>query len=136
MLNKNALLFVLLQLAWLATYSQSSLSLTYTQGDLPTDRDFTALPGFSIFPGLLSFDLPLGAYITAVDVAYNMTAQNVGEMGDQRSWLYSPTSQTGESSIAHGSGTLEGTYIYNRTGLTFANGMTNTVEFELHAGRT
>ena len=54
----------------------------------------------------------------------------------KRSWLYSPTLNTGESNILSG-GTIAGTESYSRT-TNFMSGLnaTDTIAIELHAGRS
>lgn len=116
-----------------------SVSATYTEGDIPTDSAFTFLPGASGEPGVLTVTIPEDVVIIGVDVVYNMTAQNGAWMGEQRSQLrcVSPDGED-EATLSSGSGNLEGTYSYNRTGLTIANNVSGggDIVFELHAGRT
>jgi len=60
-------------------------------------------------------------------------------MSEQRSELRCVSSGgTNEGILSEGSGDVAGTYIYNRTGLTIANGVSagGNINFELHAGRT
>jgi PKD repeat protein len=119
-----------------ASYSTSG---TYTAGDISTDFGFQTLPGSSTCPGSLTVNIPAGATITSVDVQYQMTAQNNGYMSEQRSELRCVSSGgTNEGIITSGSGNSTGTYSYNRTGLTIANGVTGggNINFQLHAGRT
>ena len=62
------------------------------------------------------------------------TASN-GWMSEQESFLVCTTNGTAEASVSEGSGN-GGTYSYNRTGLTIANNLTGTVNFDLRAWRT
>lgn len=116
-----------------------SVTATYNSGDIPTDNEFTALPGSSSCPGNLSVNIPANVYITAVDVSYSMTASHYGYMADQRSQLIciSPGGIS-ESLLAIGYGNATGTYFYERTGLDIANNVTGggIIQFELHTGRT
>lgn len=116
-----------------------SNSATYTAGDIPTDYGFQSLPGQSSCPGILTVTIPAGAVIDSVGVYYEMTGQNWGWMSEQRSQLgcVSPGG-TAETTLAQGAGAIVGTFIYNRTGLNIANGVTGggDIAFELHAGRT
>ena len=67
-----------------------------------------------------------------------MTAAGGAWMSEQRSWLYSPTLNIGESNIIFGSaGTIAGTESYSRT-TNFMSGLnaTDTIAIELHAGRS
>src|SRR5690606_24946904 len=63
-------------------------------------------------------------------------AANNAWMSEQTSLLYSPNTLTGEAVITDGVGSSAGTYSYSRSGLTFANGATDTVLIEMHAGRS
>jgi hypothetical protein len=115
------------------------ISALYTAGDIPTDFNFQVLPGSSSCPGTLSVSIPVGAVITGVDVTYAMTGLNVGYMSEQRSQLRCVSNGgTSETTLYPGVGNTSGTYTYNRTGLTIANGVTGggDIQFELHAGRT
>ena len=109
---------------------------TYTSGDIQTDASFTSLPGTSSCAGSMVLTIPAGDWIDSVDVYYDMSTASNGWMSEQRSWLYSPTTGTGESTITNGSGSTTGTQSYSRTSLSFANTGTGSVTFELHAGRT
>ena len=121
-----------------AFFDKRSTETIHNDGHIPTDPNFTGLPGQSSAPGIMTVSIPSNAVITGVDVSYTMTAQNAGWISDQRSWLrcVSPGG-AGEATIALGSGT-EGTFYYSRSGLTIANGVTGggDIVFELHAGRT
>jgi len=111
------------------------IEVVYTQGDIPTDYG-NPWSGPSACPGIMEVTIPAGHWITGVDVSYTMTAANAGWMSEQRSRLYSPTNGKGEATYISGSGSSGGTYLYNRTGLAFANGQTGTIVFHLDAGRT
>jgi PKD repeat protein len=116
-----------------------SNSATYTAGDIPADYGFQSLPGQSDCPGILTVSIPAGAVIDSLDVYYEMTGQNWGWMSEQRSQLrcVSPGG-TAETTLAQGTGNAMGTFVYNRTGLDIANGVSGggDIVFELHAGRT
>ncbi len=105
-------------------------------GEVSTDFDFTALPGASTCPGTLSVTIPAGNIVDSVTTFYDMTAGGGAYMSEQTSWLYSPTVGAGEAALSEGVGFSAGTMSYNRTGISFANTATGTVDFELHAGRT
>jgi hypothetical protein len=104
--------------------------------EISTDFDFTALPGTSTCPGVLSVTIPAGDIVDSVATFYDMSAVGGGWMAEQRSWLYSPSVGAGEAATSNGAGNATGTINYNRTGVSFANTATGTVDFELHAGRT
>jgi len=105
-------------------------------GEVSTDFDFQALPGASTCPGTLSVTIPAGNIVDSVTTFYDMTAGGGAYMSEQTSWLYSPTVGAGEAALSEGVGFSAGTMSYNRTGISFANTATGTVDFELHAGRT
>jgi len=117
----------------------NSVSATYMGGNISTDRGFTNTSGSSSCPGTLAVTIPLGVFISGVDVEYNMTARNGGWKSEQRSQLrcVSPGGTT-ETSLYEGSGDNAGIQAYSRTGLDIANGVVGggTIEFKLHAGRT
>lgn len=89
----------------------------------------------------ISINVPVGATITGVDVAYTMTAHSASfaYMSEQRSYLRC-TSPGGvaEASLSNGVGSTSGTYTYNRTNLPIANAVSSTgiVNFELHGFHT
>ena len=104
--------------------------------------DFNTSPTtltLSTCPGSISVSIPAGAAIDSVSVEYDITAAAGAWMSEQRSYVVC-TSPGGvaEASVASGAGTSAGTFSYNRTGLTIANGVTGggTIDFELHNFRT
>ena len=116
-----------------------SIDNTYTGGDLPTDGGFQDISGSSSCPGSLTVTIPVGAVITAVDVEYDITAQNNGWMSEQRSQLRcTSTGGASETTLFEGTGNSTGTQSYSRTGLDIANGVAGggDIDFELHTGRT
>ncbi len=103
--------------------------------------DFTFSPTtttLSSCAGTLEVVVPSGVTISSVDVEYDVAAGLGGWMNEQRNYIrcVSPGG-VAESSISSGVGT-GGTFNYNRTGLTIANGVTgtDTIVFELHNFRT
>ncbi len=112
-----------------------SITKVYSLGDISTDYGQPWV-GPSSCPGILSVTIPNGYAISGVDVSYTMTTANYGWLPEQRSRIYSPTTGTGEEDYSEGSGSTGGTYSYERTGLTFANGASGTVVFHMDAGRT
>ncbi|TVR88637.1 MAG: HYR domain-containing protein [Saprospirales bacterium] len=116
--------------------AQSSLVLTYNAGDIESDRDFTSLGDFSDCPGVLTVTIPSGYVVTGMDVTYDITAQGGAWMSEQRSWLYSPDIDAGESEVFSGSGNSAGTFSYDRTDISFADFASGTFDVELHVGRT
>lgn len=131
-------LYILTLQVGILVHSQVA-SATYNSGDLPTDRDFDVDSNYSSCPGVLLVNIPSGAYITSVDVEYDITALGGGWKSEQRSELIC-TSPGGvrEDSVYAGFGVQGGTFSYSRSGLDIANGVSGggAIEFELHAGRT
>ncbi len=120
--------------------ASGAATITYNGGDGATSYNFGATTAtISTCPTSFSIAVPAGATITGVDIAYDMTADNVAYMSEQRSYLRCTSpGGTAEAALAAGVGFTEGTFSYNRTNLTVANGVssTGTVDFELHAFRT
>jgi Secretion system C-terminal sorting domain/Ig-like domain CHU_C associated len=121
----------------MVTFTPGQISATYTSGDISTL--FTAsepsVTTTTTCPGTLSINVPAGYQIASVATSYTMVTASNGWMSEQRSILRCTTTNTAEAAISSGTGN-GGTMTYNRTGLTFANGATGTVQFELRAWRT
>jgi hypothetical protein len=132
---KHAIIIITALVIAATLSGQNSMTITYSDGDLPTDRQ-TNWVGPSTCPGTMTAQIPEGHMITGIDLTYAITALNWGWMSDQRSKLISPTLDAGENNYFSGSGSGGGTVHYNRTGLSFANFATGEIVFELHAGRT
>jgi hypothetical protein len=129
------LITLMLTIAFAVTLHGQSLTVTYSAGDIPTDQQ-SPWVGPSTCPGEVTVTIPAGNWITGIDVAYDMTAQNGAYMSEQRSRLYSPTTLSGEDQYYTGVGASIGTFSYNRTGLNFANMASGTVVIQMDAGRT
>lgn len=89
----------------------------------------------------LSVALPSGGpwLVTGIDVSYTMTAVSGAYKSEQRSKVYCQNTAIGESSFLSGVGATGGTYAYNRTALTIANGSYaggTALVFEMQAYRT
>ncbi|KAF2515841.1 T9SS type A sorting domain-containing protein [Flavobacterium salilacus subsp. salilacus] len=122
------------------------VSTTFTTGQISSEYDegiintlFNTTPNTASTtscPGLLTVSVPDGYQIGAVATAYTMTTASNGYKSEQRSLLVCTTTNTTEAAVSSGVGSTGGTQAYNRTGLTFANGATGDVEFELRAWRT
>lgn len=84
----------------------------------------------------LTLTIPDGNAITTVSTFYHMRGMNGGFMSHQRSMLSSSTLGTNEGAVYLGSGDVSNLYKYSRENLTFAEGATGTVNFELNAWRT
>ncbi|MGQ2982672.1 Ig-like domain-containing protein [Flavobacterium sp.] len=121
----------------MVTFTPGQISGTYTSGDISTlyvvDEPTTTTA--TTCPGTLTINVPAGYQIASVATSYTMTTASNGWMSEQRSVLRCLTTNTGEAGVSSGTGN-GGTMAYNRTGLTFANGATGAVQFELRAWRT
>lgn len=118
-------------------FTTGQMVTTYTSGDINTE--FSTGPtvtSTTACPGSLTISVPAGYQIASTDVSYSMTTASNGWMSEQRSILVCTSNSTAEGSISSGVGNSTGTYSYNRTGLTIANGLTGNVNFELRAWRT
>lgn len=119
-------------------FTTGQVSATYTSGDINTMYS-SGTPGVTSTtncPATLSINVPSGYKIKSTAVSYAMSTVADGWMSEQNSLLICSTSGTSESSVSTGSGNTGGTYSYNRTGLTIANALSGTVNFELRAWRT
>lgn len=113
------------------------ISATYTAGDINTQYSSSvSTTSTTNCPGTLSITIPSGYKVQSTDVSYTMTTASNGWMAEQRSLLVCSTNGTAEAAVSSGSGSSTGTYSYNRTGLTIANNLTGTVNYELRAWRT
>ncbi|MBL0357266.1 MAG: hypothetical protein IPP72_10445 [Chitinophagaceae bacterium] len=130
------LLFILL------TYTasaQNSITATYNLGDIPTSSfafDSTC-NGNNI---VLQLSLPAGETyaVTGIDISYSMTALGSGKMEDQRSQVKCANTNITEPTSHNGRGTTTGTFVYNRTNISIANGTYaggTVISFEMHAWR-
>jgi hypothetical protein len=110
---------------------------TYTLGDINTEYNFSPDTSTSTnCAGSVTVNVPAGYKVKSTGVSYNMTTASNGWMSEQRTLLICSTNGTAESSVTSGAGQNGGTYSYNRTGLTLANDLTGTVNFDLRAWRT
>ncbi len=122
-------------------YSTWNGPVTFTpgvfEGNIPTllnadpqVEDFACATSFAI-------DVPDGQFLASLQVQYVMTSANPAYTSHQRSVLYSSTLGMGEAAVALPTGgeDFPGVIYYNRA-VTFANGATGTIEFELKAWRT
>ncbi len=122
----------------LKQFVPGQISATYTAGDINTLYDSSTITTASAnsCPGTLSIAVPTGYKIQSTSVSYTMTAASFGYMSEQKSLLVCTTNNTTEAAVSSGSGSSEGTFSYNRTGLTLANNLTGTVNFEMRAWRS
>jgi hypothetical protein len=122
---------------WVMTsFTTGQVSATYTDGDIQTL--YNASPNANSTtscPGVLTVTIPDGYQATSVATSYSMTSASNGYMSEQRSKLHCINTNTGETTLAQGSGNV-GTFNYNRSGLNIADGATGEVNFEMRAWRT
>jgi hypothetical protein len=110
---------------------------TYTLGDINTEYNFSPDTSTSTnCAGSVTVNIPAGYKVKSTGVSYKMTTASNGWMSEQRTLLVCSTNGVAESSITSGAGQNGGTYSYDRTGLTLANDLVGTVNFELRAWRT
>jgi len=119
-------------------FTPGQISATYTVGDIETQYDDAGVNTSSTTncPASLSVTIPTGYKVKSTKVSYAMSTAGNGWMAEQRSFLVCTTNNTAEATVSSGSGSSTGTYSYNRTGLTIANELSGTVNFELRAWRT
>jgi hypothetical protein len=120
-----------------ATFTVGQISATYTAGDISTlyDSSGVTVTSANSCPGTLSLTVPAGYKIQNTSVSYKMTASNDAWTADQVSLLVCTNNGNKETSVSTGSGNSGGTFSYTRSGLTIANDLTGTVNFELRAWR-
>ncbi|UOE38635.1 T9SS type A sorting domain-containing protein [Chryseobacterium oryzae] len=119
-------------------FTPGQIAVTYTAGNINTlleNSSQITTTSTTTCPGNLFVTIPTGYKIQSTDVSYTMTTSSNGWMSEQRSFLVCTTNGNTESSVISGSGN-GGTYSYNRTGLSIANNLTGTVNYELRAWRT
>lgn len=118
-------------------FTTGQMETTYTVGDINTEYSTgPTVTSTTACPGTLTINVPAGFQIASTNVSYTMTTASNGWMSEQRSLLVCTTNNTTEAAISSGVGGTTGTYSYNRTGLTLANGLTGNVTFDLRAWRT
>lgn len=110
---------------------------TYSAGAINTMLSSVVGPNdTSACPGVLQITVPTGNVISGIDVEYTIVAQSGAWLSEQRSRLFSPTVNSGETMVSGPSVNSGGNHTYNRSNLSFANGASGTVTFQLHAIRT
>ncbi|AWA29651.1 hypothetical protein HYN48_05880 [Flavobacterium magnum] len=123
----------------LVEFTTGQQETTNPNGDINTsyiDAASITTESENTCPGLLSVEVPAGYKITSTAVAYDMETASNGWKSEQRSILVCNTSGLKEDSISQGTGSSGGIQEYFRDGLSIANDLTGTVEFELRAWRT
>jgi hypothetical protein len=129
---------LILSLGGINSITAQSATATYTAGDIPTNVSFSAYDPTCNGPLTpLVVTIPVGATVTSVEVSYSMTARRFAWMSEQMSQIYCAETTNDEGGYLAGTG-FGGTFAYNRTGLTLANGVsaTGTLTFQMRAFRT
>ncbi|MDY0279098.1 MAG: M6 family metalloprotease domain-containing protein [Salinivirgaceae bacterium] len=114
-----------------------SVIATYTEGMISSDFSFQSVSDKSNCPGYLTVTIPENAYITGVDVEYDLISQNQSWMVEQVSQLRcTSTGGTTEPNVYNGEG-YDGTYSYLRQNLDIADFVYGggNINFQLHVGR-
>ncbi len=120
-----------------SSFTTGQMSSEYDEGVINTMFNSSpSVTSTTSCPGVMTVTVPDGYQISQVATAYSMTTASNGWKSEQRSLLVCNTTGTNEAGLTSGTGDSGGTQAYNRTGLTFANGATGDVEFELRAWRT
>lgn len=139
-IKKNFLIRIFVLLLLIVSFNLNSVaqsvSQTYNSGDISTNlNSYSSTCNGPVTPLVVNI-LP-GMLVTGVDVLYDMTAANGGWRTDQNTRLYCQETATNEPSYSSGVGNSGGTYSYNRTALTIANGISvsGILTFEIHGYR-
>ncbi|MDC6470699.1 fibronectin type III domain-containing protein, partial [Flavobacteriales bacterium] len=118
----------------------NAVCATYNSGDIPSDFDFDSNGENSSCPGELEVIIPTGYVVDSIRTFFDMTALSSGFawMSEQRHNLKLSNSTTGSGpTIAGQNGNIDGTESYDYTvDYMFGYNLADTVNIELHAGRT
>jgi len=117
----------------------NAVCATYNSGDIPTDDLYLGQPlGSSTCPGVLSLTIPTGSVIDSVRTFLDMTAANGAWMSEQRHRVKIDAPNVPIGPLRFGlNGNAAGTESYDYSfNSMFGYNIGNTVNFELHAGRT
>ncbi len=118
-------------------FTTGQMETTYTVGDINTEySNGPTTTSTTACPGTLTVSIPAGFQIASTNVSYTMTTASNGWLSEQKTLLVCTNNNTTEAAITSGVGNNTGTYSYNRTGLTIANGLSGNVTFDLRAWRT
>ncbi len=132
-----------LWLTFLSVTAQKD-SATYNGGDLPTEYQAfisTADESYGC-TDTLTVSIPVGNFVTAVDVYYDIEATVAGSgwVSEQGSYLELTNTSIKEPAVTNGDPNWDsaGVFSYARTGITDFNGIsvTGDLDFFLHAFRT
>jgi hypothetical protein len=117
----------------------NAVCATYSSGDIPTDDLYLGQPlGSSTCPGIISLTIPTGNVIDSVRTFLDMTAANGAWMSEQRHRIKIDAPNLPNGPLRFGlNGNTAGTESYDYSfNSMYGYNIGNTVDFELHAGRT
>lgn len=142
-MKKNYVLCILISLIFQsALWAQSPTIAIYNSGDISSDH-FSGTVTTSMnsnCPGTLTVPVPVGRYVTSIDVEYQFEAIGFDWISEQSSYLECVTTSTKESAVTRGPSALNnsGVMAYSRAGLNIANGVVPTggLQFKIHAWRS
>lgn len=128
----------------LSIVSAQKDSSTYVSGDLPTEYQAFISTNDESYgcTDSLTVTIPIGNFVTAVDVYYDIEATPTGNgwVSEQGSYLELTNTSVKEGAITNGDQNWDsaGVFSYIRTGITDFNGIsvTGDLDFFLHAFRT
>lgn len=138
-ISLSKIVFSLLLLVPSLFHGQVTNTAIYTTGDISTEfNNVQQTSANSSCSGLLNVAVPVGRFVTGIDVSYDMEALGINFLSEQWSYLECSTTGVKETSISSGTGFNQGIQSYSRTNLTIANGIVPTggLDFELHGFRT
>lgn len=118
--------------------AQLTTVATYSAGDISTDDDNSiATSTNSGCTGTLTVNVPVGRYVTSVDVDYDMEALGFNFITNQWSYIECVGTSIKENTASQGAIFASGVQSYSRTGLNIANGVAPAggVQFKMHAFR-
>lgn len=116
--------------------AQSS-SATYTAGNIPLNYSvYSATCNGAATP--LSVNIPAGSIVTSISVSYSILAANGAWISEQQSQLSCVQTGNTEAVFTGAGGNVSGNQVYNRAGVTIANGTsaTGVLTFQLRGWRT
>lgn len=122
-------------------YAQTTTTATYSAGMISSEfQNNPDTSNNSACSATLTVNVPVGRFVTSIDVDYDIEAVGFNFINEQRSYLECVTTGNKESSVTPGNplSGFGGTEAYSRTGLSIANGVVPTggLQFELHVFRT
>lgn len=116
------------------SFAQSSVSATFSGSNIPAN--YSSYSASCNLDDTLNIAVPAGALVVGLDVSYTMVATSGAWMMEQRTRLECLNNSQTEPIWYSGSG-YGGTYSYNRTDVSVANGVSNgSITLRMQAYRT